>query len=216
MEVVGRYEDDGYAHLKGLVEPEVAQAFLRRLAKDLGRTALPLRGEGIHRNVLKRPALEVHGRDYSPMLYFFWGLTPLISRLVGRDLLPTYDFFRVYRAGDVCRVHSDRVACEHSLSLTLDYSDGKVWDLEIGRRALGGEAEAMADDFGGDAHAAIGMAPGDAVLYRGVDLRHGRTSPNPNRWSAHLFMHWVERDGPYRDQAFEGAPAGDGGRVNFG
>jgi hypothetical protein len=27
--------------------------------------------------------------------------------------------------------------------------------------------------------------------------------PNPNSWSAHLFLHWVEKDGRYRDQAFD-------------
>lgn len=214
MEVVGSYRDDGYVHLKGLVEPEVARALLRRVARDLGRTALPLRGEGPHKGVLKRPALEVHGRDYAPMLFFFWGLTPLVSGLVGRDLLPTYDFFRVYRAGDVCRVHSDRDACEHSLSLTLDYSDGKVWELEFAKAPLAAGAREMADDFRAEPHGSVAMAPGDAVLYRGVHHRHGRTSPNPNRWSAHLFMHWVDRDGPYRDQAFDGA-RDDTGSVNF-
>ena len=47
------------------------------------------------------------------------------------------------------------------------------------------------------------MAVGDAVLYQGVHHHHGRTTPNPNRWSAHLFLHWVERDGPYADHAFD-------------
>jgi hypothetical protein len=215
MDVVGSYEEDGYAHIRGLVEPRVTQAFLHRVAKDLGRTALPLRGKDAQPGVLKRPALQVFGGDYAPMQFFLWGLTPLMSRLVGRELLPTYDYFRVYRAGDVCRVHSDREACEHSLSLTLDYSDGKVWDLEIGREPLDGRRKHLTEDFEGEAYASIGMAPGDAVLYRGIHRRHGRMAPNPNRWSAHLFLHWVEADGAYRDQAFQGAdPAA--GKVNFG
>jgi hypothetical protein len=50
------------------------------------------------------------------------------------------------------------------------------------------------------------MEVGDAVIYRGVHRAHGRTTPNPNRWSAHLFLHWVARDGPYSDQAFDGQP----------
>jgi hypothetical protein len=29
MEVVGNYHEDGYAHLKGLIPPQVAQAFLQ-------------------------------------------------------------------------------------------------------------------------------------------------------------------------------------------
>ena len=212
MEVAGSYSEDGYAHLRALVAPEVTQAFLRRLARDLGKDARPVAGRD---EVLARPALEIHGRDYPPMLFFLWGLTPAISRIVGRDLLPTYDYFRVYRAGDVCRVHSDREACEHSLSLTLGYSDGKVWDLEIGRTPVAGPRQGVADDFGGDEFASIGMAPGDAVLYRGLHRRHGRTSPNPNRWSAHLFLHWVARDGRYRDQAFDGAQPDEGVRINF-
>ena len=53
------------------------------------------------------------------------------------------------------------------------------------------------------------MQPGDAVLYRGIDRRHGRTSPNPNQWSAHLFCHWVAADGPYRHLAFEDVKAAD-------
>ena len=48
------------------------------------------------------------------------------------------------------------------------------------------------------------MQVGDAVAYQGVDFRHGRTAPNPNRWSAHLFLHWVDPDGPHKDQAFDG------------
>ncbi|HLL30511.1 MAG TPA: hypothetical protein VK403_05905, partial [Allosphingosinicella sp.] len=184
------------------------------VARDLGRTALPFPGKASRPEILKRPALQVYGGDYAPMQFFLWGITPLISRLVGRELLPTYDYFRVYRAGDICRVHSDREACEHSLSLALGYSDGRIWDLEIEESALASGPGAVEDDFSGQKYASIGLQPGDALLYRGVDHRHGRTIPNPNRWSAHLFMHWVESDGPYRDQAFDGIPPES--KVSFG
>lgn len=213
MEVVGSYRDDGYTHLKGLVAPQVVAAFLRRLARDLGKDARP----SVARDeVLARPAFSIPGSDYSPMTFFLWGMTPLASRLVGQELLPTYNYFRVYRAGDVCRVHSDREACEHSMSLTLGYSDDRIWDLEVGRTPVAGPSDSVANDFGDEAHESIGMAPGDAVLYRGVHRRHGRTAPNPNRWSAHLFLHWVARDGPYADKAFDGVPPDEGVTINFG
>jgi hypothetical protein len=216
MEVLGRYDEDGYALLKALIEPEVARAFLQQVARDIGRTILPLSGEANHAGVLTRPALQIFGPDYPPMLSFLWGLTPLMSRLVGRELLPTFDFFRVYRAGDVCRVHSDGEACEHSLSLTLGYSEGKAWDLEIGTRPLPGRQKRLSEDFESEPHVSVATAPGDAVMYRGVHLRHGRTTPNPNRWSAHLFLHWVERDGPYRDEAYRGLDLSNPAKVNFG
>jgi hypothetical protein len=203
MEVIGDYHRDGYAHLKSLVPPEVAREFLHSLKEDIGPGAIPLSRVTDHPNLLKRAAFEVYGHHYKPMLFFLWGLTPIVSKLVGRELLPTYDYFRVYREGDVCRVHSDRYSCEHSLSLTLDYSDGEVWDLQLGKDAVEPSSR-VEEDFGSEPYGSISMSVGDAVLYQGVNHRHGRIKPNPNGWSAHLFLHWVDKDGAYREHAFDG------------
>lgn len=213
MKVIGSYADNGYAHLQGLVASEVAQALLQKLKQDIGPQAIPLSGVTDHPNLLRRAAFEIYGHYYPPMLFFLWGLTPIVSEIVGRDLLPTYDYFRIYREGDVCRVHSDRQSCEHSLSLTLDYSDGEIWNLEVGKTGTPEPSAKVDEDFGAEPFASIAMEVGDAVLYRGVSHRHGRVTPNPNGWSAHLFLHWVDRDGPYQDHAFDGQPAP--AKVNF-
>lgn len=209
MKVNGNYAADGYAHVQRLLAPEVASAFLDRLQTDLEQSGVSLQTYARQSPLLKQRSVEIYGYHYKPMITFLWGLTPIMSQLTGRDLLPTYNYFRIYRQGDICRVHSDRASCEHSLSMTLAYSDGKVWDFQVGKQAI--EApRPLADDFASDAASTIGMEPGDAVLYRGVTHRHGRVSPNPNRWSAHMFLHWVDRDGPYANCAFdpEGRPGG--------
>lgn len=203
MKVIGSYHDDGYVHLQGLIAPEVTQAFLQALKQNLGDAPIALSKVTDHPNLLRRPAFEIYGHHYPPMLHFLWGLTPVVSMIVGRELLPTYDYLRIYREGDVCLVHSDRYSCEHSLSLTLDYSDGAEWDLEIGKVRQEPSAR-TAETFEDEPYGAVPMQVGDAVLYQGVHHRHGRTSANPNQWSAHLFLHWVDRDGPYRDHAFDG------------
>lgn len=203
MKIVGDYGADGYSLVEELVAPEVAQALLQGLKQDLGDAPIPLSRVQSHVNLLRRPAFEAYGHHYKPLLYFLWGLTPIVSEIIGRELLPTYDYFRIYREGDICHVHSDRYSCEHSLSLTLAYSDDRPWALQIERN----EAEPSArvePDFGDSNFASIPMKVGDAVLYQGVIHRHGRTAPNPNAWSAHLFLHWVDRDGPYREYAFDG------------
>jgi hypothetical protein len=203
MDVVGDYRQDGYALVRGLIPSEIAQAFLVGLKADMGDAPIPLSGVTQHPNLLKRAAFEVYGHFYKPMLYLLWGLTPTISGIVGRELLPTYDYFRIYRRGDTCRVHFDRLSCEHSLSLTLAYSEDRPWELQLGRLHQSPSA-AVEEDFGSEAFSSLAMNVGDAVLYQGVHHRHGRVTPNPNGWSAHLFLHWVDREGPYRDQAFDG------------
>ena len=203
------YDEHGYALVRRLIPPEVAAAFIDRLQTDLEQTGVSLQTYARQSPLLKQRSVEIYGYHYKPMITFLWGLTPTMIELTGRDLLPTYNYFRIYRQGDVCRVHSDRASCEHSLSLTLAYSDGKVWDFDIGTEPID-KASAVADDFGTAGSSTLGMEPGDAVLYRGVTRRHGRVTPNPNRWSAHMFLHWVDRDGPYREYAFdpEGRPGG--------
>ncbi len=201
MNVIADYETAGYLHVEELIPLEVARAFMRGVKNDLGPDAIQLSGWPTG-TVLKRPAFEIYGNDYRPMSFFLWALTPTIGSLIGRSLLPTYDYFRIYREGDVCMVHADRPACEHSVSLTLDYSDGAAWDFQIAGNPTA-RGQSIEDDFGADSFTSISMSVGDAVIYRGVNYRHGRITPNPNGWSAHLFLHFVERGGPFEDQAFD-------------
>jgi hypothetical protein len=200
MKILGSYRDDGYAHLEGLVDPALAKTFVRNVMKDVGRTAFPMTGKESIPGVVRRPTFQIHGDQYAPVKFFLWGLTPLVCEIVGTELLPTFGMLRVYRGGDLCRVHSDREACEHSLSLTLEYSDGEPWPLELGSLDLPGRQKRVTEGFEEEDYASISMQPGDAILYRGIHRRHGRLQPNPNRWSAHLFLFWVERAGAHRDQ----------------
>lgn len=212
MKVIGDYQADGYAWVQELWPREVAHAFMNELKRLTFDKPIPLSKVQDHVNLLNRPALEIYGYQYQPLLYILWGLTPIMSELTGKRLLPTYDYMRIYRQGDVCRVHSDRYACEHSLSLTLDYSDDMVWPLEVERPRTDPSSK-VEKDFGLQEHSAIPMQIGDAVMYQGVHHRHGRVTPNPNRWSAHIFLHWVDRDGPYAEHAFD--QKGMPGRVDF-
>lgn len=202
MKVNGDYAGQGFAQAEGLIPPEVAAAFLRRIRQDLFEGEPGMRRFHTHAPIIRRTSIDVYAADYPPMLQFLWGLTPTLCALTGRDLLPTYNYFRLYRQDDICRVHSDRPACEHSVSLTLGYSDGAPWPFEVGLDELE-EAAFIENDFAGAPYARIVMQPGDAVLYRGVTHAHGRMLPNPNRWSAHMFLHWVDRDGPHAGEAFD-------------
>lgn len=203
MKVHGDYVGAGYAHLENLIPPEVAEALLKQFWRGLKDRKMPFSFE--QEEVLTKPAMQLHGSRSEAVTNFLWGLTPAISALTKCDLLPAYAFFRLYQHGDKLRVHTDREACEHSVSLTLGYSDGEVWAFDVGHDEAALDVD-HAEDFGGEPFSTIPMLAGDAVIYRGLLRRHGRLTPNPNKWSAHLFLHWVDRAGPFRAHAFEGWP----------
>jgi hypothetical protein len=202
MHVEGNYRQDGYATIRGLVPPEVASNLFKQLQMDLEAAGQSFNTYAQDQALSRHQTVDISGHLYRPLTTFLWGLTPIISQITGADLLPSYDYFRIYQQDDVCRVHSDRPSCEHSVSLTLVYSDGKPWPLEVGSERVT-EEKPCVDGWGDEVYSSVAMEPGDAVLYRGIDLRHARTRPNPNRWSAHLFLFWVERGGQFAQHAFD-------------
>ncbi|CAN5386163.1 hypothetical protein BH10PSE15_BH10PSE15_09200 [soil metagenome] len=174
------YQEQGFVALPNLFPPEVLLAFYRRMEADLKAAGTPLQGLAATSPLLKGPALEVYAYHYTPMLTFLWGMTPRIALAVGRELLPTYAYFRAYQRGDICRVHSDRQACEHSLSLTIAYGDNQPWALSVERARTDAPRPEVQEDFGGQDFGSVAMRPGDGVLYQGIHHRHGRLDPNPN------------------------------------
>jgi hypothetical protein len=202
MRIEGDYKKDGYAAIRGLIPPEVASNLLNLLRTDLAGAGKSFETFAQPQPLSRHRTVDISGHYYRPLTTFLWGLTPIIAELTGADVLPSYDYFRLYQKDDICRVHSDRPSGEHSMSLTLAYSDNLPWPLQVGSTRVDREEECV-EDFGNEPFSAIEMQPGDAVLYRGADLRHGRTEPNPNRWSAHLFLFWVERGGQFERHAFD-------------
>lgn len=196
------YRANGYVLLEQLFPPLVLSVFHGKLQKDLNLRSEP---EFLSQTpLLTKPALEVYSRRYVPMATFHWGVTPTAAAIAGCELIPSYAYFRVYQRDDLCLIHADRPACEHSMSLTIELADDKPWALCIGKEHADSHAPAADHGFGADeAFVELPMRAGDAVMYRGINHRHGRIEPNPNRWSAHLFLHWVDANGPCADHAFD-------------
>jgi hypothetical protein len=109
-------------------------------------------------------------------------LHKLIQENTGLELFPTYSYFRVYRPGDVLPSHTDRPACEVSMTLCFGFNYGGEYKWPI-----------YLDGAEADLH------PGDLAIYRGVEIPHWRETFNPpssDGWHVQGFFHYVDANGP--------------------
>jgi hypothetical protein len=118
-------------------------------------------------------------------------LLPEIERASGVILFPTYSYFRMYKHGDVLAKHTDRSACEISVSLCLGTGENDSWPLWIeGPRGT----------------SCINLNPGDALLYRGIECAHWREAFKGTSL-AQSFLHYVDQTGPYAHWKFDKRPS---------
>jgi hypothetical protein len=117
-------------------------------------------------------------------------LTPLFSRITGKELFPTYSYARLYARGEELKNHVDRESCEISATITLGF-DGDVWPIYMG------------DSMEKDNAFSISMEIGDAVLYFGIEKHHWREVYTEGKWQAQVFLHYVDADGPHKEWAYD-------------
>jgi len=121
-------------------------------------------------------------------------LRPKVEEVTGLRLLPTYSCFRVYKKGDDLAAHTDREACEVSLTLCIGFDSDEPWPIYVGNRLMG---------------KGIDLQPGEAVIYRGCEVQHWRKKfKGVNH--AQVFLHYVDADGPNTDWIYNMRPGGLG------
>jgi hypothetical protein len=112
-------------------------------------------------------------------------LTNTIGTMIGKQLYPTYSYCRIYYTGATMPPHTDRHACEISMSLCVG---GESWPLWF-------------KDYG-----PVTLQPGSAVLYPGPLIEHWREKYTGNGCTQ-VFLHWVDANGPFADWQYDRRPA---------
>lgn len=118
-------------------------------------------------------------------------LLPKIEEYSGLKLFKTYSFARIYKKGDILRIHTDRVACEISVTLDLGGDKWPIWLLDKDENPI-----------------EIHLNPGDALIYKGIVNKHWRGKFNGNKHTQ-IFIHYVDKFGPYywaKDDIFKEKP----------
>lgn len=102
----------------------------------------------------------------------------LMEKETGLELLPTYAFWRMYTVNADLKKHTDRPACEVSVTVNIG-SDGTKWPIYM-------------DGI------EINLEPGDAVIYLGCEVEHWREEYTGD-WQAQTFLHYVDKNGKNRE-----------------
>jgi hypothetical protein len=103
---------------------------------------------------------------------------PKIEENIGLDLFRTYTYARVYKRGDILRIHKDRSACEISMTLDLGGDPWSIWILDRNENPV-----------------KVDLNPGDGLVYRGCDIWHWRSKFEGDK-HIQVFMHYVDKFGP--------------------
>lgn len=118
-------------------------------------------------------------------------LLPRAEQVARLALFPTYSYFRVYHRGDELPKHTDRPACEISVSVCLGYEAKRPWPIFV--KAPHGVSR-------------IELRPGDALFYRGIDCPHWQKSLVGDR-HAQVFLHYVDQKGSLAEWEYDKRPA---------
>lgn len=114
--------------------------------------------------------------------------SPEVSQILDEIVLPTYSFTRIYKNNGILKRHTDRGACE--ISLTLHLKGDKPWSFGIENKTTG------EDSF-------IDLNPGDAIMYLGCVAPHFRKGRYNGRSYMQVFLHYVRSRGSLNQCLFD-------------
>jgi hypothetical protein len=113
--------------------------------------------------------------------------TPVIAEITGEPMFPTYSYARMYKNGETLKRHTDRGACEVSVTLNLS-NDGVEWPIYF--------------ETPGKETVALNLKPGQAAVYLGCIAPHWRDTYEGTDYRQ-VFLHYVRARGENRHCYFD-------------
>ena len=114
-----------------------------------------------------------------------------VETAVKKVLLPTYSYSRIYQPGEELKPHTDRQSCEYSVTVNVANKGGvspfftQYQDNPVQEHMLN---------------------PGDAIIYKGCEVRHWRNPIEENCLNIQFMLHYVDKYGPYANYSLDKRP----------
>jgi hypothetical protein len=163
-----------YTTLRGILPPEQIRA-MQNYFRGLVEEGLMMFNDGhvegrygIHNDVLSR--------------YFHFQLAPLISRMVGETVKPSYVYSATYLEDAILKPHTDRPQCEFTMSFQVNFEPSQPNGVSSWALCLDDLRENRVETF---------LANGDGLIYKGCELVHYREHLAKGHRSTSIFFHFV-------------------------
>jgi hypothetical protein len=111
---------------------------------------------------------------------------PEIEKVFNKELIPTYNYSRIYHDNSILKKHIDRPACEYSITINL-YQEKGIWPIWMKDHNTCTE---------------LNLEIGDAGWYKGCEVLHWREK-NTKGIGYQVFMHYVDKNGKYSNQCYD-------------
>ena len=126
------------------------------------------------------------------------------------DLFPTYSFCRIYEKSNTLEPHTDRYACEISVTCPALLSDDHPSIIYIANYIINYDhyvdnrpSYDMVKEYG--SYTRVELFPGDIMIYKGIERLHWR-EPLESDHLIQFFMHYVLANGQYANEKFNKRP----------
>ena len=169
------YLENGYIVLKNFLNPGVTKYFNGRTFRYLEHP--------YHNDYNKGSGHGEHSRSWNTYAHETWEaalemVCPSVQQIIGAPVIPTYSYQRMYMNCSAMAHHSDRPACQ--LSLTINLGQSHSWPIYCTSLKTKKYVEVIQE-------------PGDALLYLGCNIGHYRPEYKGD-WYNQLFLHYVVQD----------------------
>ena len=116
-------------------------------------------------------------------------MKPILENLLGEELIPSYWFTTTYHNKGWMNCHTDRPSCE--VSVTMNICGDAKWPIKL--KDLSNKRREVVTPVG------------HGVAYLGTIVPHWRSPlrTHKNDRFMQLFLHYVRKDGPYADYAYD-------------
>jgi hypothetical protein len=112
----------------------------------------------------------------------------LVEEAVGKELFPTYSYARIYQPGEELKPHIDRPACEYSVTVNVAHK---------------GAASPIYMQYKDNPVEHYILASGDAVVYKGCEVRHWREPLQKDQLNVQFMLHYVDKHGANAAHRFD-------------